>query len=51
MQGDLNLELNKIKQEYNNLVNLNSNLNRKLERYYKTGKIIIKSRLNNYFTI
>lgn len=35
---DLNEELSTLKRDYKNLVSLNSDLNRKLERYYKTGK-------------
>lgn len=34
----LNEELSILKRDYKNLVNLNSDLNRKLERYYKTRK-------------
>lgn len=34
----LNYQLSTLKRDYKNLVNLNSDLKRKLERYYKTGK-------------
>lgn len=35
---NLNEELSTLKRDYKGLVNLNSDLNRKLDHYYKTGK-------------
>lgn len=35
---ELNYQLKVLKRDYENLTNLNRDLKRKLERYYKTGK-------------
>ncbi len=35
---DLNYQLKVLERDYKNLTNVNSDLKRKLERYYKTGK-------------